>query len=371
MKNLKDFITKISHKKDSSVFGENKAIFVTGGPGSGKDVIIREILSNVDITEVNHMQAYNYLADKKRLFEKSNDFRRETIRTHQPFIINAPADDIERISYIKEELEEFGYNTLMIFVNTTDNVSKNRNEKLSRMMFESVRHAKWTNSQNNKTEYKEKFDNFIQIDNNQTMEHIEEEIELTYKKINKFFVESSKPTLVKIDSDKAKTINDITPDNGAVPPPDDIKYNAPKRNKSFIFKTYSEDAGPTIVKGSKPKETNFSKDKESSKKKGMVDSPTVNQRMRNVAGVSPEFDTRQQGTVYPMSGLGSVTYREHKDFKSFRSKLKEAIDDPGASDMGVGGTCGGATNKEPMETYKDQDKNIGIKITKKGKKNVQ
>ena len=83
MKNLKDFISVISRNKNSSIFGENKAVFVSGGPGSGKDVIIREILSHVDITEVNHMQAYNYLADKKKLFEKSNDFRKETIRSEE------------------------------------------------------------------------------------------------------------------------------------------------------------------------------------------------------------------------------------------------------------------------------------------------
>jgi hypothetical protein len=323
MKNLKDFISNISHNNTTSVFGENKAIFVTGGPGSGKDVIIREILSHVDITEVNHMQAYNYLADKKRLFEKSNDFRRETIRTHYPIIINAPADDFDRISYIKEELEEFGYNTMMVFVNTTDTVSKNRNEKLSRMMYESVRQSKWTSSQNNKTIYKENFENYIQIDNNQSIEQIEEDIELTYKKINKFFVESSKPTLVKLDTDKAKGPNDITPDNASPAPPDDIKYNAPKRNKSFIFKTYSEDKKPTMLHSPEPKVTNFSKDKETTKKKGLKDSPTVSQRMRNVNGVGPEFDTRQQGTVYPMSGLGDVTYREGVSFDDFRKKLKK------------------------------------------------
>ena len=97
--------------------------------------------------------------------------------------------------------------------------------------------------------------------------------------------------------------------------------------------------------------------------------PNVNQRLRNTSGISPEFDTRQQGTVYPMSGLGSVTYREHKDFRSFRNKLKEAIDDPGANDMGVGGTLGGATNKEPMQSYKDQDKNISMVTKKKRSKN--
>ena len=378
MKHLKEFLGQISHIKEekNNIFGENKAIFVTGGPGSGKDVIIREILEHVDITEVNHMQAYNYLADKKKLFEKSNDFRRETIRNHYPIIINAPADDIERISYIKEELEEFGYNTLMVFVNTTDRVSKERNERLSRMMFESVRHSRWSTSQNNKTLYKDTFESFIQIDNNDSIEKIEENIELTYKKINKFLVsESSQPKLIKLDQSKADVPSDITPDNraGVSQHGDDVKSNTPSRknpSKTYIFKTYSEAKDQKMIVAPEPKVTNFSKDKESSKKKGLKDSPTVNQRLRNVDGVGPQFDTRQQGTVYPMSGLGDVTYRESTDFKSFRSKLKEAIDDPGASDMGVGGVLNGATNKEPMQSYNDQDKKIGIKITKKVKKNV-
>ena len=373
MKDLKNFLGQISHsKKKSEVFGENKAIFVTGVPGSGKDVIIREILSHVDLTEVNHLQAYNYLQDKKRLNERSNDYRRETLRNHYPLIINAPADDIEKISYIKEELENNGYSTLMVFVNTTNTVSKERNEKLSRMMIEAVRHNRWSLSQNNKSIYKDLFENFIHIDNNHSIDDIEEEIELIYKKINKYLVSESKPTIIKLNPElNADGPVDVTPDNrpGESKHGDDIKGDAPARknpNKTYTFKTYSEDAKMIVFP--EPKKSNFSKDKESKKKD--TTSPNVNQRLRNTSGISPEFDTRQQGTVYPMSGLGDVTYRESRDFKSFRSKLKEAIDDPGAVDMGVGGTLNGATNKEPMQSYKDQERNIGIKIKKKGNKDV-
>jgi hypothetical protein len=77
--------------------------------------------------------------------------------------------------------------------------------------------------------------------------------------------------------------------------------------------------------------------------------------MRNVSGVGPEFDTRQQGTVYPMSGLGDVTYRE-------------SYNDPSDSEMGVGGTLGGATNKEPMENPKDKMGFVYKKIKNGAKK---
>jgi hypothetical protein len=64
-----------------------------------------------------------------------------------------------------------------------------------------------------------------------------------------------------------------------------------------------------------------------------------------------------------MSGLGDVTYRE--EYKSFKS-FKEAIDDPGAVDMGVGGVLGGASNKELMSSNKDNL--ITTEISKKKKK---
>ena len=84
----------------------------------------------------------------------------------------------------------------------------------------------------------------------------------------------------------------------------------------------------------------------------MKDAPTVNQRVRNQSGVGPEFDTRQQGTVYPMSGLGDVTYRE--SFKSFGKLIKEFNGFQNDVESGVGGTLGGSDNKEPMENPKNR-----------------
>ena len=375
-----------------------KAIFVTGGPGSGKDIIIREAIAESRAVELNLKQAFDYLADKQKLSEKTSDFRREAIRQRNPLIINGPADSAEDLMYVKEELEEFGYDTLMVFVNTTNEVSQERNTKLSRMMMESIRYDKWMQAQKNKELFSEKFDDFIYFDNTGTLESIEEDITNTYLNISKFLegrilgdislswlenhgklnigdnlikeeknVQSTnKFTKIKTNPEfKAPGLDSIPADNRAGDAnADDIKWNAPSRRKTFIFRTYSEESKPTLKVRPVPQETNFSKDKEKIKKKGLVDAPTVNQRLRNTTGVGPEFDTRQQGTVYPMSGLGDVTYREQKEFSKFR-KVLEAIDDPGANDMGVGGTLCGATNKEPLQTYKDADRNIGLEIKKK------
>jgi cytidyltransferase-like protein len=383
-----------------------KAIFVTGGPGSGKDVVIREAIAESRATEINLKQAFDYLADKQKLSEKTTDSRREAIRHRGPLIINGPADSGDQLMYVKEELEELGYNTLMVFVNTTNEVSQERNTKLARMMVESIRYDKWIQAQNNKNLFNQKFDNFIYFDNTGTLESIEEDITNTYLNISKFidgrvYGETSFSwlekhgklnignNLVKEEKNvqstnkfaKIKTNPELRADGLDSYPADnrpndcngdDIKWNSNSKRKTFIFRTYSEAQEPTLTINPEPKETNFSKDKEKVRsKKRYTDAPTVSQRLRNTTGIGPEFDTRQQGTVYPMSGLGDVTYREQKEFNSFRKTIKEYKgfqNDISIPDMGVGGTLNGATNFEPMQSYKDANRNIGTQIKIKKKK---
>ena len=396
-----------------------KAIFVTGGPGSGKDIIIREAIAESKSVELNSVQAFDILMDKQKLSEKSNDVRREAIRNRGPLIINGPADD-NRLLSIKEELEELGYETSMVFVDTTNEASKNRNEKLAKMIAESVRYDKWKQAQSCKLSYSKEFENFINFNNSSTLEEIEEDITDTYEKINRFIenknyneiafswlesrgkinIAESYGLLFKEDENAKKNSRffenykskrntgktstgyskvsagpgsraagpgDIPADNRAGDPnADNIKWDANKRTGSYIFRTYTEEnSAQTRQDFPEPKETNFSKDKEKVKKKGLVNVPTASYRHRNVTTIGPEFDTRQQGTVYPMSGLGDVTYREETNFASFRNRLKESFMDPGDNEMGVAGVLNGATNKEPIQSPKD---NIGITISKKKKK---
>lgn len=387
-----------------------KAIFVTGGPGSGKDVVIREAIAEQKFVELNSTQAFDYLMDKQKLSEKTSDYRRESIRNRGPLIINGPADDHSRIIRIKEELEELGYETSMVFVDTTNTASKERNERLTKMVAESVRYDKWKLAQTCKEAYRQNFDKFIDFDNSGSYENLEEVITDTYEEINTFienknynkisfswlesrgkisitesvkslfkedenvkkssrFFENYKtkgasrtgPSVKSAGGPAADNIGDIPADNRPGDTnADNIKWDGPKRRSSYTFRTYSEDS-PSIKVYPEPKESNFSKDKEKVKRKGLVDSPTVNQRVRNITTIGQEFDTRQQGTVYAMSGLGDVTYREQFDFKSFR----ESYNDPSDSEMGVSGTAGSATNKEPMENPKDK---LGYDYINKKKK---
>jgi predicted kinase len=412
--------------------GVFKAIFVTGGPGSGKDIIIRECIAESKCVELNTIQAFEQISKLGYIKE---------VKERKPLIINGPAENSQRIGVIKEYLGNLGYSTMMVFVETSNEASQERNSKLSRMMVESIRNEKWELSQKNKTMFSESFDNFMVFDNNRTIESLEEDITDTYMSINSFldnrnYSESAFGWLDRNnrlninekltnffkesnnDSGNSKLVQkvnvkgkynpafraagpgDITPDNRAGDEnADDLKWDAPKRNKTYTFKTYSEGKNPTLTISPEPKEPNFQKDADKEKVKKRGDKSLKQQTLGKPAGVGQEYDTRAGGQgAAAGAGLGNQTYSESidasnddvinfagmtrgptpnplssdydntkKSFKKFRTIKKEAIDDPGANDMGVGGTLGGATNKEPMQSYKDSDRNTTLTIKKKKK----
>jgi cytidyltransferase-like protein len=405
--------------------GRFKAVFVTGGPGSGKDLVIREAIPLASAVELNVVQAHDYIADKHALSEHSNDYRRETIRNRGPLIINGPADDIQRISYIKEELEELGYETLMIFVHTSDEISQERNTRLSRMMVESVRHDKWIRSQNNKNMYFDMFEHMIEFDNSDSI--IEENVSDIYQITKNFFkmavtndasiswleMNGKLNTEETSKSIQKSSIKKYNPFYQPAPPTttgDQLKGdmnprkdpNGKGHSGGAWHGAYTEESKPMMKFSAPPKEPNFRMDKDKLNVRKRGDKSLSASRIGKPPGVGPEYDTRAGGQgAAAGAGLGQNLYGEdypgptasnadvsnfagttgvsvnpldaryqNNNFNKFRKKLKkEAIDDPGAVDMGVGGTLGGASNKEGMDTYKDPMRNIktefGLKIKKK------
>jgi predicted kinase len=404
--------------------GHFKAIFVTGGPGSGKDIIIREAIAEARIVELNLIQARDYLGDKQKLSEKTSDFRREAIRNRGPLIINGPADDREKLSYVREELEELGYETLMVFVNTTNEASKERNTLLSRMMVESIRQDKWLKAQENTKYFNEMFTNFVSFDNTGDIDSKDGDIHEIYQMtesfldrksvnetVNDWLQRNNKPMVMNFDLYKeeknvkntnrfiqktkvgrAERPEDIPADNRANDPAgDNIKWDGTKKTGGYTFRTYEENQ-PKVSWKPSPKESNFSKDKEKVKKNRTISDP----RPGDPSGLGGEWNTRTNGSgLTGGAGLGeSIDYSnaspastampsggtvnplssayDNKDFKKFRKNIKtEAIDDPGARDMGVGGVLGGSTNKEPLVTPADNKVRVDNLLKKKKSKKTE
>ena len=126
-------------------------------------------------------------------------------------IINGTGDDVEKIAKIKNRLEELGYESSMLMVNTADDVSMQRNiergQRGGRTVPEEVRKQKWQESQNSRAKYAEMFkDNYVEFDNSEDLRNAapdvvkakKEELDDIYKKMQKF---TSKPA--KTETSKA------------------------------------------------------------------------------------------------------------------------------------------------------------------------
>ena len=132
---------------------ENVAIFIVGGPCSGKDRIAKELKEEIGFQEIDVQS----LSKEK---EVSNSI-----------IVNGSANNLQEIVDAKKLLESNGYETSLLFINTTNEISKLRNEqrkdKGQRVLAEEVRFAKYEQSQQNKEKLAKLFgENMKEIKNN-------------------------------------------------------------------------------------------------------------------------------------------------------------------------------------------------------------
>lgn len=162
---------------DQGIF---KAVFLAGGPGSGKDYIMNNTLDGHGLTEINSDKALEYLMDKHKLSKKmpkSQQEKRDIVRGRAKnmtelrqklaiegrngLIINGTGDDIEKTKKIKKELEKLGYESKMLMVHTADDVSKQRNiergRRGGRTVPENIRSEKWKSVQKNRPEFAKLF----------------------------------------------------------------------------------------------------------------------------------------------------------------------------------------------------------------------
>lgn len=145
---------------------EQKAIILAGVPGSGKDKILKETILPFGFTEISS-ETYDTPSDN--------------------LIVVNGTSNYERIRFIKEDLEKSGYDTIMVFVNTSNDVSRQRNEARSdrggRVINEAVRFTKWKNAQDTLDRYDDLFEQVIVVQNDLDLNQPEEVIQGTYNKL--------------------------------------------------------------------------------------------------------------------------------------------------------------------------------------------
>ena len=175
---------------DKSIF---KAVFLAGGPGSGKDYVLDNTLAGHGLTEINSDKALEFLMDKEGLDKQmpadekeARDFvrgraknvtelkQRLALTGRNGLIINGTGDDHEKVKRIKTALENLGYDTSMVMVNTDDEVSAQRNiergQRGGRTVPENIRKQKWEAVQNARPELAKLFgDRYSEYDNSEDL----------------------------------------------------------------------------------------------------------------------------------------------------------------------------------------------------------
>ena len=173
---------------DPNIF---KAIFLAGGPGSGKSYVVQRTTGGLGMKIVNSDTAFEKLIkdagislDMRKMEPKTRDVirgrakkltkkrQKNYIKGRLGLIIDGTGHDYEKIAKQASSLANLGYDIHMIFVNTSLDVALERNEMRSRKLPTDLVTQAWKDVQKNLGKFSNFFKgNFIIVDNNASDEN--------------------------------------------------------------------------------------------------------------------------------------------------------------------------------------------------------
>jgi len=230
-------LVKLKQLLEEGVFDKGilKAVFMAGGPGSGKSYVAGEIFGipkkvNVSVSgmkTVNSDTEFEFLLKKygfetfgtgkldidkwpdevfdaiaggdedsetmtvrKKAKLMTADRKKQYMTGRLGMIIDGTGHDLGKIKAEKKQLEKLGYDTYMIFVDTSLEVAKQRNQERARRLPEDILVKSWKDVQKNLGAFQSLFgSNFVIVDNSKFLKPKEAQAKfgkLTKKYIDKF-----------------------------------------------------------------------------------------------------------------------------------------------------------------------------------------
>jgi cytidylate kinase len=177
--------------QDPNIF---KAFFLAGGPGSGKSFVVRKSTGGTGLKIVNSDDVFEkYLKDaglemdmttkKAELQQEPRDKLRDRAKVvtqkrqdnyvdgRLGLVIDGTGSDYDRIAGQSTQLKRLGYDTHMIYVNTSLDVALARNAERERRVHASIATKSWKDVQSNLGKFSQHFrGNLIVVDNNDVLE---------------------------------------------------------------------------------------------------------------------------------------------------------------------------------------------------------
>ena len=197
---------------DPNIF---KAFFLAGGPGSGKSYVVRRTTGGLGLKIVNSDIAFEKLlkdADfdldfrtmspekslerdkiRSRAKEVTSKMQRNFVAGRLGLIIDGTGAEYVKIERQARKLKELGYETYMIFVNTSLDTAIERNNQRTRKLPLDIVKTYWNNVQANIGKFQRLFgmSNMIIVDNNSAGENVfntvfKQIVKLTKRKVKNY-----------------------------------------------------------------------------------------------------------------------------------------------------------------------------------------
>lgn len=187
---MKSYYELVEGVYDPNIF---KAIFLAGGPGSGKSYVVKRTTGGMGMKIVNSDDIYEKMLKDAGLETTPEDIysdqgqeirvrAKKTTKTMQNnflegrlgVVIDGTGKDFDKIAEQARGLRQLGYETYMIFVNTSLDTAQERNRQRKRTLPEDEVEAMWNAVQRNIGKFQQFFGNknFIVVDNNDAGEDI-------------------------------------------------------------------------------------------------------------------------------------------------------------------------------------------------------
>ena len=171
---------------DPNIF---KAVFMAGGPGSGKSFIAGKTTGGLGLKIINSDDAFERILKKEGLslkmpgpetIEKDWNVPRakakrvtaakkgHAIEGRLGIIVDGTGHEYGKVAKQAAILNQIGYETSMVFVNTSLEVALHRNEQRARSVQPNIVKQSWQDVQNNMGKFQQYFGpaNFFIVDNN-------------------------------------------------------------------------------------------------------------------------------------------------------------------------------------------------------------
>ena len=195
---MKTFQQLLEGIYDPNIF---KAVFLAGGPGSGKSFVVGRTLAGLGMRIINSDEPFErYLKmaglsmkmpdsetaardiERKRAKKVTAARKGHAIDGRLGIVIDGTGKDYSKLTDQASQLKQLGYEVSMVFVNTSLETALVRNEKRARSVPPRIAEQGWKDVQANLGRFQQFFSpkNFFIVDNN---DHQEDPMEISAKMI--------------------------------------------------------------------------------------------------------------------------------------------------------------------------------------------